>query len=106
MEITNFKVGQELTAQKTALLFVQYYSKLIVPEGARIIWISENFRIKNCHPSSKEVSGISKAGKPWNNIKHTASIQVGGEEILLSWMGKDITSCLGTHFVCYSDIKS
>tara|TARA_R110001599_G_scaffold47412_3_gene137601 strand:- start:2286 stop:2606 length:321 start_codon:yes stop_codon:yes gene_type:complete len=106
MEITNFKVGQELTAQKSSLLFVQYYSKLVVPEGARIIWISEEFRIQNCNPSSEEVSGTSKAGKAWSNTKHTCSVALGEDSILLSWMGKDITSCLGTHFVCYSDIKS
>ena len=106
MEITNFKVGQELTAQKSSLLFVQYYSKLVVPEGTRIIFLTkEDF--EGLTVTSEETSGVSKTSKKaWSNTKHSASIKIGGDTILLSWMGKSSDSCIGTHFVCYSDIKS
>ena len=104
MKIEKFK-GQELLEQINPALFVQYYSKLTVPEGARIIFISkedfERFAI-----ASSEVSGTSKAGKPWNNTKHSAIVEVGEVSVRLSWMGKDPASCVETHFVCWEDIKS
>lgn len=106
MEIKTFQTGQVLTAQKSALLFVQYYSKLVIPEGTRIIFVTKG-DFENFIVTSKETSGVSKTTKKaWSNTKHTAQIKMGEDVILLSWMGKDPSSCIDSHFVCYSDIKA